>query len=534
MIYVIGSGPAGVSSAFALVERGHEVTMLDAGVELEDERAQLLRVLENQDPADWDEAAIARLKENMQSRTSGVPLKYIYGSDFPYHDTDTFIPTDIKRAVALPTLAKGGLSNVWGAAVLPYIQEDMAGWPITADELAPHYRSVLSFMGLAAEQDDLAQRFPLYSDSFHALPHSRQIENLLDDLRGNREQLQARGFLFGYSRLAVLARNRHARACVTCGLCTYGCPYGLIYNSASTLDELRAYPNFKYVGDVVVQRLSEAGDHVSIEAVSRSRSEALTFRARRVYVAAGAISTSKLLLDSMRAYGHALTLKDSQMFLLPMASYRAVHGVTAERAHTLPQAFIEIFDPHVSDNSVHLQVYTYNELHRRAIQGLFGPFHQLFDFATKAMLERLLLVFGFLHSDVSHTISMTLQAPVGGERSRLLLEGRDNPSTKPTLKRLVAKLFRDRSLLRSFPLLPMLKPGAAGRGYHSGGSFPMKERPGDFETDVLGRPAGFRRVHVVDSTIFPSIPASTITLTIMANAHRIASACDEPAVAPVT
>jgi choline dehydrogenase-like flavoprotein len=30
------------------------------------------------------------------------------------------------------------------------------------------------------------------------------------------------------------------------------------------------------------------------------------------------------------------------------------------------------------------------------------------------------------------------------------------------------------------------------------------------------------RTHIVDSTIFPSIPAPTITLTVMANAYRIA------------
>jgi len=42
-----------------------------------------------------------------------------------------------------------------------------------------------------------------------------------------------------------------------------------------------------------------------------------------------------------------------------------------------------------------------------------------------------------------------------------------------------------------------------------------------FETDTSGRPAGWRRVHAVDATVLPSIPATTITLTVMANAHRI-------------
>jgi choline dehydrogenase-like flavoprotein len=51
----------------------------------------------------------------------------------------------------------------------------------------------------------------------------------------------------------------------------------------------------------------------------------------------------------------------------------------------------------------------------------------------------------------------------------------------------------------------------------------MRREPGKFETDVLGRPAGFNRVHVVDSTVLPTIPATTITFTVMANARRIAS-----------
>ena len=51
----------------------------------------------------------------------------------------------------------------------------------------------------------------------------------------------------------------------------------------------------------------------------------------------------------------------------------------------------------------------------------------------------------------------------------------------------------------------------------------MSKNPGDRETDLLGRPSGFQHVHVVDATTFPSIPSTTITLTAMANAYRIAS-----------
>ena len=52
----------------------------------------------------------------------------------------------------------------------------------------------------------------------------------------------------------------------------------------------------------------------------------------------------------------------------------------------------------------------------------------------------------------------------------------------------------------------------------------MRREPGELETDTLGRPRGWERVHVVDAAVFPSFPATTVTLSVMANAHRIATA----------
>jgi choline dehydrogenase-like flavoprotein len=51
----------------------------------------------------------------------------------------------------------------------------------------------------------------------------------------------------------------------------------------------------------------------------------------------------------------------------------------------------------------------------------------------------------------------------------------------------------------------------------------MRVNPGPLQVDVLGRPYGFANVHLVDASVFPSLPATTITLSVMANAHRIGS-----------
>ena len=49
----------------------------------------------------------------------------------------------------------------------------------------------------------------------------------------------------------------------------------------------------------------------------------------------------------------------------------------------------------------------------------------------------------------------------------------------------------------------------------------MSAAPGALESDLWGRPQGWKRVHAVDATVLPSIPATTVTFSVMANAHRI-------------
>src|SRR5208283_4778101 len=58
---VIGSGPAGVACARALLARGANVLMLDAGLELEPERAQVVSRLASAKPAEWPPEQVARL-----------------------------------------------------------------------------------------------------------------------------------------------------------------------------------------------------------------------------------------------------------------------------------------------------------------------------------------------------------------------------------------------------------------------------------------------------------------------------------------
>ncbi len=526
MIYVVGSGPAGVSCAHALLCKGLEVTMLDSGLELANDRAKIVEELSKTNLDSWNPNLIKTIKGNTIANTSGSFSKGVYGSNFPQRDTDKYIPCEIKNVQPRISLAKGGLSNIWGAAVLPYTDEDIIDWPISIKELTPYYESIFSFMDLAAVSDDLKNKFPLYSKNHKTLRTSNQASDLLKDLDSNKDSLKSKGFLYGHSRLAVNPEPTNGtQGCVYCGLCHYGCPTSAIYNSSYTLEELKKNRNFRYIKDIIVQKVSESNGKVSISAITRSKDESITFTGDRVYLACGVISTTKIMLESLEAFDKELIVKDSQWFLIPLIRYKKSPGVINENLFTLSQLFIELFDPALSKNTINLQLYTYNDLFLSAIKNILGFTYPLFKLPVNELLDRLLLIMGYLHSDSSSDFTIKLQKI--NTTSKLLIKSKINKSVVKTINGVYKKIYSNRDLFNSFPIPGITSIPKPGYGSHSGGSFPMKTNPKEFETDILGRPTGFSKVHIVDATIFPSIPATTITLTVMANAYRIGSAYNE-------
>jgi choline dehydrogenase-like flavoprotein len=377
---------------------------------------------------------------------------------------------------------------------------------------------VTKISGLAAETDALAELFPLHCDQPRPLPASRQAENFLKHLGKHRTQLNQCGWHFGRARLAVRAAdNARGKGCVCCGLCLSGCPYDCIYNSASTVRQLRAEKNFTYQGDVIVTRLREDAGGVQIEARHRLTGAPLTFTAGRVYLAAGVIPTAQLVLRSQSAYDQTLTLRDSQYFLLPLLMARGAHGVEAEALYTLSQAFLEIADHRISRRSIHLQIYGYSDWVGQAIRHSLGPL----KFLARPLVERMLIVQGFLHSDESPVIGMTLRRAENSVGDCLQLVPQPKPEARRTVNRLQRALLRHARQLGGLVLPPMLQMAQPGRSFHSGGSLPMRAKPAALESDMLGRPHGWSRIHAVDASVLPSVPATTITFTVMANAHRI-------------
>ncbi len=518
MNIVVGSGPAAVACASALLDRGMPVLMVDAALSLGAEATGHVQALAASPKTAWPADSVRFLTAGRHATRGGVPMKYVFASDYPYRVPSAAPEIAQEHARVLRSYGVGGLSQAWGATILPYADDDITDWPIRRADLAPHYEAVMRFVPLAAEDDDLSESFPLFTSAPQVLVASRQARHVLDAISRNRDMLRQRGITGGRARLAVNA-GASARSCRACGFCLNGCPYGSIYSAEHTLDQLKGRTGFTHRPGLIVQRVRETADRAVVTATRLDSGTSETIEGDRVFLGCGFLNTTVMVLDALPPRAGPIDLPSSQAFLVPFWLDTPMRGVESEDLHTLSQVYLHLVAPEIAAHRVQLQVYTYNDLLPLVLDMPVLKWLWAAAPSIKArVLERLVVVQGFLHSRDSDPLQLTRS-----KDGRLTLSGNVSQRTKATVRKVVMRLMRERQWLGGAALRPLLTLSRHGQSYHSAGGFPMSATPGPGQSDLLGRPTGLHRVHIVDAAAFPSVPATTITLTAMANAHRIGS-----------
>ena len=494
---VIGSGPAGVSVALALLTRGRRVVMLDGGKRLEPEAEARRQAL----------AAVPLLtdgdREAWRARQYDGPPGQVrrYGSDFAMEAVgETF--ADAGGLELRSSRAVGGLSTLWGAAVLPYAARDIAEWPVGIEALVPHYRAVAGLMPVSGRVDDLAAVLPAFSMAGAGqIAPSVQAGLLLDRLGRVRDRLAAQGIFAGAARHAV-------SDCKRCGLCLHGCPYGFIWSARAAVDGLIAKGMTHRTGVVVRVEETDAGVRLHLAGGE-------TVAGARVFVAAGVLETARILMASGGAA--EMVMADSLQAFLPMLHrWRSPTRPDLPPHHTLPQVFVEIDHREVSPRLVHGQIYSWNEYFLRDLQQNYGRKLPGSGPLWAAMARRLMVAQLFLHSD--HSPRIALRQGAGGRLVARVVPAADSGRVMQAALRVMGRAM---GLAGLSALSFASRTGGPGASFHTGGTVPMAVSPRAGQSDILGRPYGLSRVHLVDSSVFPSIPATTITFSVMANAHRI-------------
>jgi ferredoxin len=520
---VIGSGAAAAGAALALSHRENlKITVVDIGLQLESDREQLIQALASSSPDEWDEQAIELTsKQPIAARNSGVPEKRVFGSDYPFRNVGQLdgLTTVNGATASLISSAYGGFSNVWGSQIMPFTSAAFESWPVNAATMRRHYESILHQIPFAGEEDDLAARFPLMRPAVPLPSMSPRSLDVISAYEKHRSRLNDRGITIGKARLAF-----DAGRCVRCGMCMTGCPYGLIYSTAQTFDALRRASRVTFNGGFLALKVIEEANRVTVITKEIATGRIRAFEADRVFVACGAMGTTRLVANSLGLFNVDLPMLESRQFILPLLSLRAIEDPRKKRDFTLNQFNMIVAPGGGSVDLSTLHFYTFNP----AFINGFPPVLRTrsAEWLQVQILRRLTVAFGYLPS----WNSAPLRVHIGSRREQpdlpdFHISGEaPPPGQSQMLRAVLLRLIQSARILDLYPVIPMLRLSASGKSYHWGGSFPhTADRPLIFSSDRLGRVGSWERTHLVDASVFPTVPAMTFGLTVMANAHRIAS-----------
>jgi len=522
-----------VHFALTLLEKGHEVTLVDVGhAGPEPVRPDL----------SWLE-----LKEQLEDPTDYFLGDRFQGVVFPDDESEFYgfppakgyifkeppgVDTEHRGFEPLFSYAQGGLAETWTAGCYPLRQEECTDFPIRFGDLAAGYDTVARRVGVTGELDDLEQFFPAHAHLQDPLPLDEHSRLLMAQYQRKRERLNRRlGCFMGRTRVATISEELDGRPpCNRCGRCLWGCPRGSLYVPSLTLERCRSYPGFTYRGGIRVDYLELDGRRATaLHGLDLERQERVRIPVATIALAAGTLSSARIFLRSIHerdGQSPELTgLMDNRQILVPFVNWRMLgrrYAPDTYQYHLLVMG-LATEDP---KEYVHCQITTLKT-------ALLHPVSQQLPFGFGSGLDMTNIIHSALgvvnvnfHDSRRETNRVSYRPGERRADGTLHLEYAPPADEEG---RIADALRRIRKALLALgcvapPQMAHVRP--MGASVHYAGVLPMTQEPRPWTTAPDGRSRDVENLLLVDGVTFPFLPAKNGTFTLMANAVRIAQGLD--------
>jgi choline dehydrogenase-like flavoprotein len=392
---------------------------------------------------------------------------------------------------------------------------ELASFPCATAEMRSSYAAVATRIGISGGvDDDMSDYFGLDAWAGPAIGLDEPHDYLHRHYAASKSKLQRFGFTMGRSRVAVLSEDLNGRkACSKSGNCLWGCQRGALYTAADELIALRKFPNFRIQHGFVVKRVTKEMDTWTVEGLASNGTESRAVTAPKVLLAAGTLATTRLALDALRSNAPVPLLScPTAAFLLWLprllgAQRKAGFGLGQLSYHLKLSDGTNGFGSTFSATGIPVSEFVRHLPLRRRL-----GIDILQNLLSSCLVGNIFLPGHF---------SMA-QAKLEGDGSLAICGGYN--TVVPDLMKEAASTLRSAYQKIGAIMLPMsFTPGRPGGDIHYAGTFPMKMKPIEGETNFLGELCGLSGLHVIDGACLPILSEKSHTLTIMANAHRIAA-----------
>lgn len=471
-IIVIGSGAASAGCILGLLDRGEtEITVLDTGyeieVDLENEIDHLKTLTEKEFVAEvWS-------KYYRNNRNKELVDKLTWGSSFVYDGSQEFsglVNTGFKGSFAM-----GGLSRAWGTAIQRYRNEELQEWPIKLSELEPYYNSIEKII-------------PSTNNSKKKIKTQRYINKIFYNTKPFKKNK-----IDVFDATIALAADE----CTYCGQCLTGCYLDLLFSTKQIFKKLISEKRIHYIQKSKVLKINQTNGG-TFEVICENN----TFKARNVFLGAGCLHTTQIVTASMPT-DEPILIEETAYILIPVFSL--FFRKDKDNYHAASQKFLRYQD-------IHIQVYGYSPYIKHELQGKIPHWFPFKNFISEVLARHFLILQVFFNSKDSYKIEILKSS---SEKLKLGAISERN-TLKIKKKSLIKALFRSFLSRGAIVLSPFTIQAKVGRSFHFGGTFPMGKC-----VDKFGSFPNKKGLFLIDSSVFPNIPGSTILLTIMANAMRI-------------
>jgi choline dehydrogenase-like flavoprotein len=519
-----------VHFALTLLQKGYQVLLLDVGRE----KPHPMKPGDTFNDLKKNLADPVRyfLGENFEAVVYPGSIGEYYGfppnKNYIFDKLDNFAWT-ATRFAPLFSFARGGLAETWTGGVYPLNAEELKDFPCDYSEFSPYYDEVSRRIGISGAEDDLVRFYPLHKHLLDPLRLDKQSAILLEAYQRHKHYLNQKLHCYlGRSRVATLTRDLDGRkACSYTGRCLWGCPSDAFYTPSITLRECLSFHNFTYLPNVYVHyfKINRYGRIASMVVESLSSNKREEIRADTFILAAGTLSSAKILLESIRRENGSnikLTgLMDNRQVLIPFINLNMIGCRYEAESYQYHQLAMGIVGEEPGEYYHALLTTLKTALVHPIVQNIPLDLRTALNIFrnVRAGLGVLNLNFADCRRESNY---VTLQGDEHSGDARLQINYLPPENESLILKRTVKTVKK--ALWKLGCIVPpfMMHVRPMGASVHYAGTVPMSKHPAPLTTSKYGQSHDFENLYFVDGSTFPVLPAKNLTFSLMANATRIA------------
>jgi hypothetical protein len=496
-IAVIGSGLASFACCNVLIKNNFFPDVFDIGEDLDLEQKEIKEKIEKFIEGGNKDDLASMVDTLLQQNSLEYPKKKYFGSEKLYN----YINKSVINNNPAYSSNIGGFGKVWSASALFPDKKDLADWPDFSIPDIDLYKRYFKDLNYSSRKDNLDKVFVKLSDQSNFVKHHECIENLQDRI----SKINSHHFISGFSKtfLSTAGDNK----CKYCGLCMTGCIYKSIFDPSLVFKKLIEEKKISYFKNFELVRLNKQDEKFEL-----LFSNGKKFNYDKVFLAAGALSSTKIIMNSFKKIKE-VKLIHATGFVIPLLSLKSYNFEWPSR-NTLSQIFMEIKNQDIH-NWVHCQLSQPNELVMHKI-GFFKITNKWVKKIYYQILQRLFTINVAYHSNYGGYYKLSL------DNGNIKVSYIKNKNKKFYNYSIYKTIMKKLNKLGIYSNKFIVNHGKNSDHYYIGGSFPMKKKQSEIiHCDQYGQLKDIRNLHIVDSSTFPSIPATTFGLLIMLNSANI-------------